>query len=126
MERVITVVVNTICFLLMLLLVNEYTDSFIVITLIIFVIFGSYLLYKFRKEYIPKKLLQLEFICIILQIIFITIFEVFDIWNISNGFMGLGAGGLGTLFYFAFIILFFVMLLLVNFLKFIFRLIKSK
>lgn len=110
----------------MLLLVNEYTDSFIVITLIIFVIFGSYLLFKFRKEYISKKLLQLEFICIILQIIFINIFEVFDIWNTSNGFMGLGAGGLGTLFYFAFIILFFVMLLLVNFLKYIFRLINSK
>lgn len=119
MEKIITVVINFICFILMITMINDYADSFILIVFALLTIFLCYLLFKFRKKYISKEVLIIHFSGILLQLILLYLFDAFDIWKVSNGFMGLGAGSLGVFLYFCISIIFLCMGIIINIFKYI-------
>jgi hypothetical protein len=53
--------------------------------------------------------------------ILIGILEKLDIWKVSSGFMGLGGGPLGMLFYFIFHIFFIALIIVTNLFKYIIK-----
>ena len=53
------------------------------------------------------------------------VLEILNIWEVSAGFMGLGAGPLGVFLYFIFQILFIAIIIVINIFKYIINMIKK-
>lgn len=119
MDKIITISINVVSLLFFILLVNEYTDALLVTEIIILICYLFYLSFKYKRKYIPKDIILIYPICVVFQCVIVNVLEKIGIWKISNGFMGLGAASLGAFFYFCLYFFLFVLLILINCLKYI-------
>lgn len=129
MDKIITIGINVASLLFFILLVNEYTDVLLVTEIVILICYLFYLLFKYRRKYIPKDIILIYPICIVFQCVIVNVLEKIGIWKISNGLMGLSTASLGALFYFCLYFFLFVLLILINCLKYViikFKTIKEK
>ncbi len=126
MDKIITISTNVAGLLLLVLLVNEYTDALLVMEIVMLICYFFYLLLKYRKKYISKDIILIYTICVIFQCVIINVIGKIGIWEISDGFMGLGATNLGAFFYFCLYFFLFLLLILINCLKYIIKKFKTR
>lgn len=119
--ELLTVFVNILNFIIMILMINEYTDGALFITILILIFFLFFLLFKYRKKYISSKIIITYILSFFTQVCLLFLLNKFEIWKANSGRFGLGGGELGLLFYLLIIISFSLLLLLVNFIKYILR-----
>jgi len=125
MERIITIICNMILFLILICNVNHYADMVLLISSIVLICLFLFYLIRYRRKYIDKSTIVAHIICLILQIILIGILGKLDVWEVSSGFMGLGAGTLGVFFYFVFQTVFITLVIVTNVIKYIINKIKK-
>lgn len=124
MEKIVTVICNVILFLLLVFNVNDYPDMVLGISLVVLICLIIFYLIRYRKKYIDKSTIIIYVTCLLLQILLIIILGKLGIWNVSSGFMGLGGGEFGIIFYFILHIGFVSLMLLINLLKYIIKKLK--
>lgn len=125
MERIITIICNLILFLLLICNVNHYADMVLGISSIVLICLFLFYLIRYRRKYIDKSTIITYIICVILQIILIGILGKLDIWKVSSGFMGLGAGPFGVFFYFVFHIAAIALVIVTNVIKYVINKIRN-
>ena len=125
MEKIITIICNTILFLILIFNVNDHADMVLGICSVFLICLFIFYLSRYRRKYIDKNTIFVYIICLFLQMILISILEKLGIYEVSPGFMGLGAGSLGVFFYFIFHILFIALIVVTNAVKYIINMIKK-
>ncbi len=125
MEKIITIICNMILFLLLIFSINDYADMLLACCLVILICLFIFYLIRYRRKYIDKKVIFIYIICFIIQIALINILEKLHIWEVSSGFMGLGGGTFGILFYFIFHLSFIILIIVTNTFKYFINMIKK-
>lgn len=125
MEKIITIVCNIISFLLLIIFINDYAGIVVGMTLLILISLLIFYIIKYRKKYIDKNVICVFLLCLFLQYILIYLLKIFDIFEVSSGYMGLGGGGFGILFYQFIYIIFSGLIIVINMFKFILNKIRT-
>lgn len=124
MKNYLIIIFNILNFINLICFVNSYADFVLLFECLLLFILLIVLLSQCKKDYISIKVILLVLFCIIMQVIVLTIFVSANIINISSGLFGLGAGPLGTLYYFFLQIIFLSLLVFINIIKYFIK--KSK
>lgn len=119
MKKLIVILINIICFSILILFTNDYSDLVLTATVIILILFLVFLLVIYKRKYISKSIIILHIVCVIIQCIIINLLEYFNIWKTDNGLMNLGVSSLGMFFYFCLQFFFLLLILIVNCIKYI-------
>ena len=125
MELVTIIIINIITFCNLLINVNHYADEVLFIEIILLCILVLFLLFRYRHKYIPLRVFITHLLTVAVQILALYILFKLNIWRAHSGFMGLGGGEIGTFFYFGISCIFLILILVINFIKYMSKQFKN-
>lgn len=123
-EIIVSSVVYIIDFLLMFIFSKTYPDAILLFQIFSLISLFIFYMLRYRKKYISFKLILISFLIFLISGIFIYALLKTGKYTLGKDFAALGAF-LGIMFFYIINLLFIVILLLMNLLKFIVNKIKK-
>ena len=123
MEKTLAVLSSFLLFIFMIALVNDYPFLVLVCSAAALSIVLIVYLFRFKGKYISWDVIAIHVISLIIQIVIAIIYKDMIV---SNGYMGLGGGSIGLVFYLFLFAIFTSLLLIVNIIKFILKKLLNK
>lgn len=116
MEKITTIICNTLMYGLFLYTFYDYSDFALVETLIVFISLLIFYLIRYKKTYIDKKVIFINvFFFVIDLLILITCFS--DKLQGNDYMIGLGGGDIACAYYFIIFAVYLIVLVLINIIK---------
>lgn len=116
MEKIITIICNTLMYGLFLYTFYDYSDFALVESLIVFISLLIFYLIRYKKTYIDIKVIFINvFFFIIDLLILITCFS--DKLKGNDYMIGLGGGDIACVYYFIIFAVYLIVLVLINIIK---------